>query len=91
MDEAPKETSYNYQLKLLLIDKLALTLVLAVAGYVFSLLLQHNQMKMDYQRILFESRRNSYISLLSEAKKARDAVVSRDVSGNEKAAKESNE
>lgn len=74
--EDPNTTgTLKEKLVLLLSDKFLLALVVAAAGYWFSLLLQSHQGRLDYQRVLFENRRNAYLSILTQAKQARDTVV----------------
>ena len=65
----------THQVRLLLLDKLLLALVLAVAGYLLNSQLQHTRTTTEYQRLLFDSRRAAYDQLLISARQARDLAA----------------
>ena len=66
--------SFKEKIILLMIDKVALGFAAAFVAYLFTVWQQHDQMTMDYQRTLFDSRRGAYIAILTKAKEARDAA-----------------
>jgi hypothetical protein len=63
------------RLRILLLDKLVLALVLAAATYFFSAQLEGTKSAIDYQRTLFDARRDTYVSVLTMARAARDLAA----------------
>jgi hypothetical protein len=66
--------SFKEKLFLLIFDKVALGFAAAFVAYLFTVWQQHDQMTMDCQRALFDSRRGAYVAILTKAKEARDAA-----------------
>jgi hypothetical protein len=72
MSDEEKPESLRRKILLLVFDKVALALVIAFVGYLFSQALQKQQMITEYQKSLFEKRLTAYEELLKSAKAARD-------------------
>ena len=68
------DVSWKEKVWLLVIDKLVLRAIAATLVYFFTAQQRHSQMAMEYQRTLFDSRRGSYVTLLPNAKEARDTA-----------------
>lgn len=60
---------------LLVIDKLVLALILVAAGFMFNSILQRDKLKVDYQKQIFNTRVDAYLSVLKQAKRATDLLA----------------
>jgi hypothetical protein len=67
--------STRTKIALLVLDKLVLALIIAGAGFFFNFLLQQEKTRGDYQKQLFERRVQAYITILEQAKQARDLLA----------------
>lgn len=74
MPEIHAGESFREKLYLLILDKLALGLIIALASGAFSWQLQRQDRAMDYQEALFTKRQEAYQALLVAARDARDEV-----------------
>ncbi len=75
MTDASKSVTFRQQVGLLLLDKLGLALALALGGFVLNLSLQRDEKRIEYQKELFETRREAYVTILGAAERARDEVL----------------
>lgn len=75
MADDNQSTTFRERFWFLILDKLLFAAVLVFVGYLFNGWLQRTQMTMDYQRVLFDKRREAYVDLLTKAKQARDAFI----------------
>jgi hypothetical protein len=70
----PKE-SIRTRILVILLEKLVLVFIIAAAGFGFNYLLQQEKTRGEYQKQIFDRRVQSYVSLLEEAKRARDQLA----------------
>jgi hypothetical protein len=73
--DTPESSTPRQKLLLLVLDKLVLALILAVAGYLLSLQLKRDEKTIEYQRSLFDNRRDAYVTLLAVAGRVRDVTL----------------
>lgn len=72
---ADSKDSLSTKMALLIFDKLALGLLLAIAGFIFNYTLQNEKIRGDSQKSIFEQRISSYLEILQHAKESRDYLA----------------
>lgn len=65
----------KHKIKEIILDRLILGLVLAIVGFVFNIFLQNHLSRRDYQKIIFETRIESYEKIISQSKLIRDHIA----------------
>ena len=75
MGSEPGKEDTRTKVALLLLDKLFLALLLAGAGFFFNFLLQQEKTRGDYQKQIYDRRVQAYVTILEEAKHARDQLA----------------
>jgi len=75
MGDRDNRNSNRFEIAKLVLDKLVLALIIAGAGFFFNFLLQQEKTQGDYQKQIFDRRIQAYVTILEEAKQARDELA----------------